>query len=325
MASIDVVIPNYQYGRYLRQCVASVVDQDIRDLRILIIDNASSDDSVEVARQLSAEDPRIEVRAHSTNVGAHASINEGVDWAASDYFMILCADDLLPPGALSRAVAIMERCPEVSFAYGTCIEYREDDECPDIRPMPDAPWTIETGTQFIRRCCRTLPYVMSPLVRTRSQKRAGHYRPDLPYNDDTEILLRLAGHGDVAITPAVQAIQRLHQANISREVWNDPIRGIMNNVVMFDIFFQGDGKNMPDSANLRKLALRNAGQQAYWRAMKYIVRGRYQVAIDLWKCAIWLTPSAAIVPPLSYLMRIDQPFHRIAEVIFKSLRLKRAG
>ena len=59
MPSIDVAIPNYQYARYLRQCVQSVLSQDVRDLSLLIIDNASTDDSVAIARQLASKDSRI--------------------------------------------------------------------------------------------------------------------------------------------------------------------------------------------------------------------------------------------------------------------------
>src|SRR5271154_1711677 len=106
MPSVDVLVPNYQYGRFLRQSVSSILDQGIDDLRILIIDNASTDDSVQIARELAASDARIELRARPVNLGMHASLNEGVDWAAADYFTVVCSDDLLPPGALRRAVSI---------------------------------------------------------------------------------------------------------------------------------------------------------------------------------------------------------------------------
>ena len=91
MKSVDVVIPNYNYGRYLRACVGSVLSQDVEKLRVLIVDNASTDDSPEVARELAAMDPRVELRLHETNLGPHASFNEGIDWAESDYFLILCS------------------------------------------------------------------------------------------------------------------------------------------------------------------------------------------------------------------------------------------
>jgi glycosyltransferase involved in cell wall biosynthesis len=73
--------------------------QGIDDLRVLIVDNASADDSVEVARGLAEQDSRIEIVARKTNLGPHASWNDGIDWARSDYLLILCADDLLAPGA----------------------------------------------------------------------------------------------------------------------------------------------------------------------------------------------------------------------------------
>src|ERR1700751_2438487 len=113
MASVDVSIPCYQYGRFLRRCVTSVLSQEIRNLRVLIIDNASSDNSLDVARSLAAEDSRVEVVAHPANLGHHASYNEGIDWASAEYFTTLCVDVLLPPGSLRRAITIMERHPEV--------------------------------------------------------------------------------------------------------------------------------------------------------------------------------------------------------------------
>ena len=70
MASVDVAIPCFNYGRFLPDCVGSVLSQGIDDLRILIIDNASTDDSVEVARRLAADDPRIEVVVHTAQPGA---------------------------------------------------------------------------------------------------------------------------------------------------------------------------------------------------------------------------------------------------------------
>jgi glycosyltransferase involved in cell wall biosynthesis len=119
MSSIDVLIPCYQYGRYLRSSVTSVLGQDVSNLRILILDNGSTDNSVEVAQQLASEDQRIEVVARRTNLGPQASFNEGIDWAEADYYMQLDADDLLAPGALRRAMLVMDQNPNLTFTYGS--------------------------------------------------------------------------------------------------------------------------------------------------------------------------------------------------------------
>lgn len=118
MSSIDVAVPCYQYGRFLRDSVNSIRVQPVDNLRILVIDNASTDDSREVAQQLACEDPRIEVITHKSNLGLHTSLNEAIEWAAAEYFMLFNADDVLAPGSLARAIAIMDRKPAIVFSHG---------------------------------------------------------------------------------------------------------------------------------------------------------------------------------------------------------------
>src|SRR6185437_3108423 len=99
-----VVIPCYNYGRYLRECVHSVLSQAGADVRVLILDDCSRDATPEIGAALAAEDSRVEYRRHAVNRGHIATYNEGlIGWAAAEYCMLLSADDLLTPSALSRA------------------------------------------------------------------------------------------------------------------------------------------------------------------------------------------------------------------------------
>lgn len=131
--SVDVVIPNYNYARYLRVCAESVLSQDMEKLRLLIIDNASTDNSVAVAREIAAADPRVELLLRPVNKGPHASFNDGIDWAGADYFVLLFADDVLTPGALQRAVSLMQHDRTIAFTYGRDIAIAGD------APMPELP------------------------------------------------------------------------------------------------------------------------------------------------------------------------------------------
>ena len=177
-AGVDVVIPCYQYGRFLRDCVRSVLTQGIGDIRVLIIDNASTDDSVEVAQQLAAEDPRVELVARPRNLGPHASFNEGIDWAKATYFMVLCADDLLAPDALARVVPVMERHPDVGFAYGRAASLLPGEPMPVLdASLWNAPWQIVAGQDLIERFCgdgvNHVPGPSTVVVRTAVQKLGG--------------------------------------------------------------------------------------------------------------------------------------------------------
>ena len=82
MSSVSVVIPSYNYGHFLRDAVSSALTgQDGVDVRVLVIDDASTDDSVEVAKQLAGDDSRVEVTVHPTNRRNIATYNEGLlEW-----------------------------------------------------------------------------------------------------------------------------------------------------------------------------------------------------------------------------------------------------
>src|SRR5207253_8052097 len=91
-------------------------------VRVLIIDDASPDNTAEVAAELVREDPRVSFIRHIENKGHINTYNEGIEWASADYMLLLSADDYLLPGALSRATGLMEAHPEVGFTFGKAIE-----------------------------------------------------------------------------------------------------------------------------------------------------------------------------------------------------------
>ena len=318
MASIDIAIPCYQYGRYLRQCVASVLAQGIPHVRIRIIDNASMDDSVVVARQLAAEDTRIEVIARPTNLGPHASFNEGVDWARADYFMVLCADDILTPGALRRAVSVMEQSPDVSFAYGTDVHQGDDAGSPMAEPdAGDAPWTLSTGREFIEDRCRNPErYIAAAWCWCARRHRSGRdtIGRSCRTSDDFEMLLRLACLGSVAFTPAAQGIKRVHGTNRTNDYLAERTRDLVERLAAMESFFANEGRNLADAERLHRLGRRSIAERAYWCGVKDLVRGRPS-GTELLKLAFRLAPATAVAPPLNYLLRLDKPFAYVGRVI----------
>jgi glycosyltransferase involved in cell wall biosynthesis len=305
MSSIDIAVPCYQYGRFLRGCVESVLTQDVRDVRVVIIDNASTDNTLEIARQLAAEDHRVEILARTKNCGPHASFNAGIDWASSDYFMILCADDLLSPGSLKRAVSIMEQHRELSFAYGEDMHTQDQVPSPPSSEAGENSWRILWGAQFIEDRCRNPEQYLAAgmvLVRTSLQKKAGYYRPELPHTDDFEMLLRLALLGPVAYTPAIQGIKRMHGSNRTNTYLEERTRDLVERVAAIECFFSHEGRAMPLAARLRRLGRRSIAERAYWCGLKDLARGR-RSAFALLRLAFELDRTTVVVPPVNYLFR----------------------
>ena len=123
MSVVDVIVPCYGYARYLEECVHSVLSQRDVEVRVLVIDDASPDNCSEVANLLRASDSRVHLITHTKNQGHIRTYNEGIAWASADYMLLLSADDYLLPGALGRAVALMEQHAQVGMVYGKAIEF----------------------------------------------------------------------------------------------------------------------------------------------------------------------------------------------------------
>jgi glycosyltransferase involved in cell wall biosynthesis len=217
MATVDVIVPCYNYGCFLRECVESVLTQSLRTVRVLIIDDASADTTPIVANELALEDPRVSFVRHPENRGHIATYNEGIAWASAEYLLLLSADDLLLPGALARAAALMDAHPEIGFTFGRCMQLYPGDPPPSPkRDHGDGGWRILDGTEFIgMNGARNDVATATAVVRTSLQKRLGGYHPDLPHAGDMEMWLRLALHGSVGFIDAEQAVYRRHERNMS--------------------------------------------------------------------------------------------------------------
>ena len=301
MSRIDVVIPCYNYGRFLRECVSSALnDQPGSDVRVLIIDDASQDDSAETARKLAAADDRIEVRVHPVNKGHIATYNEGLlDWADGNYCVLISADDMLAPGALRRAADLMDAHPEVGFVYGHAVEFRDGEKLPTARTRCRSQtiwpghWWLERRFREARNC------ILSPevVVRTSLQHRLGRYDPDLYHTADHEMWMRLAAHADVGYIRADQAFHRWHDNNMSLGLSNRLVT-LSQVKAAHDALLRRCGDVLPDAAELSQLVHRRLAREALWsvgraydrhRTDTVPVEGLIAFAFDCWPDAARLS------------------------------------
>ena len=298
MSRVDVIIPCYNYGRYLPRCVESVLDQDGIDVRVLIIDDASPDDSWQIAEELGRQDDRITLRRHAVNRGHIATYNEGLDWVAGNYALLLSADDQLVPGALSRAAAVLGAHAEVGLTYGRQILCSSDDS-PESPPPVErtGDWRIVPGVEFIAECCRSGQNpVATPtvVVRTALWKRLGGYRKDLPHTADMELWLRFAAYASVAVIDAVQAMKRMHAGNMQHRYIEAGLGDLPHRLAAFEAFLSVCDNRFRDA--LRHQVRTALAEEAFWAASRAFDRG------DLACCEQCLQYAKRLSPGLC-----DQP------------------
>lgn len=287
---VDVIVPCYDYGRYLRQCTQSVLQETDLPIRVLIIDDASNDGSAEVARAIAAEDHRVEVIVHAENRGHVATFNEGIAWVRSRYMLLLSADDMVAPHALARAVAMMEAHPDVAFVYGRPVRFAHDDDlAAHGDTADDSPATICAGQTFIRRICarpENPVETATAVVRTSVQRRVGGYRPQLPHAGDLEMWLRCAAEGDVGYIPQVQAFARIHGENMRLAYSGERvIADYQQRLRAFELFFAAYAHQVHGASDLMRLARRALAEQALWAAAHRFEEAKTPAASQLARLA----------------------------------------
>jgi len=237
--------------------------------------------------------------------------------------LILDADDALAPGALSRATAILEMAPEVSFTCGVELQLSADlGKLKLAGYAPACGWRITPGNLFIERMCRRPVNTVGAntvIRRTAMQKVVGYYNSSLPYTDDLEMWLRLAAVGSVAATDAVQAIRRMHGARMSTGYDGVGARDFAEREAAFACFLMGSSLNESDVGRLLASVRTGLGKHAYWSAVSHFCRGKRSVANELLRFSLERYPIGAFCPPLDWILRMDRPFSRTAEIAGESL------
>lgn len=260
---VSVLVPCYNYGHFLPDCVASALGQDAVDVDVLIVDDASPDGSVEVARRLAASDPRVRLIEHETNRGHIATYNEGLAALDGEFVVLLSADDLLSTGSLARSVALLQAHPEVGMVYGFSPSFS------DVPPRPRTEvrsWSIWPGLEWIEQMCRRMSNPVSTpevVMRGSLMREFVGYDPRLPHAADFLLWMRAGTRGAIGrVNGADQAFYRKHGANMHVAVFAGVYTDLVERRRTFDILFDEDRAHFPEGHGLHEVALRSLAREA---------------------------------------------------------------
>jgi glycosyltransferase involved in cell wall biosynthesis len=124
LPSLSIIIPNYNHGQHLPMAVRAIVNQPVQPLEIIIIDDGSTDNSIEVIRELASNNPLIQFYKNEKNCGVSVTLNRGIDLSRGDYLFFPAADDEILPGFLEKSLNLLARYPQAGLSC-TIGDWRE--------------------------------------------------------------------------------------------------------------------------------------------------------------------------------------------------------
>lgn len=139
MPSISVVIVNYNAGQFLTACIDSALAQVSQVSEVLVVDNASTDLSLELCTEHFPEEPKLKIIRNTTNLGFAAACNIGITRATGAYVLFLNPDCVLGADSLLRMFQVMEAHPEAGMVGGLLTNEDGTEQAGGRRAVP-TPW-----------------------------------------------------------------------------------------------------------------------------------------------------------------------------------------
>jgi glycosyltransferase involved in cell wall biosynthesis len=218
---VSFVVPCYNYGRVLTECVDSILGQTFGDLEVIIMDDYSPDDTPDVARALAAKDARVRHVRNEPNLRHLRNYNKGIGLSKGDLVWLISADDKLrKPYVLERYVKLLDARSEVTFAFCPAAVFGDNGQETKIEGHYGDEDKVIPGEQFFPGLVRD-SRILSPSViaRRSAYDYAGLFATDLPHQGDVHLWAQFAMKGDVAYFAEPMVGYRRHATCMTHDCW----------------------------------------------------------------------------------------------------------
>lgn len=199
--AVTVAMPVYNGSMYIRESIKSILNQTFSDFEFLIVDDGSSDNSVEIIN--TYKDSRINLLRNTTNLGTSTALNKAIANASGTYLAIMHCDDISLPHRLEQQVLFMEENSHIGVCGSSVHIFGQRDQV----------WCYETDSDDIK--CKLLfrSAFVHPVVMMRKSLFSEYnvsYNPLYRYTEDYDLWRQLLSKTNFANIPDILLKYRIH-------------------------------------------------------------------------------------------------------------------
>lgn len=227
---ITVVMPNYNGHRFVEQAIDSVLAQTYRNFELVVVDDCSKDDSLQLIKRKAKSDDRIRIITLEKNVGVANARNIGIGAAKGEYIALLDNDDLWTEDKLERQVAIAEKSADIVYCSYDFI----DEQNNEIKK----PFIVPQQTNFNKMLASSVISCSTSFIKTELMQ-AHPFNPEF-YHEDYVLWMELlrvcpVAYGDQNVLMhyrQVEGSRSNKKGNAAKERWNIYRKALNLNLIM---------------------------------------------------------------------------------------------
>jgi len=269
--TVSFIVPCYNLGHLLAECVNSILTQTFGNFEILIMDDCSPDNTAEVAQ--SFHDPRVIHVRNQPNLGHLRNYNKGIRMARGKYIWLISADDRLRRDyVLERYVRVMEDHPQVGYSF--CAGCALDDH-EETGVIPSSRYRqqdgIFPGREFLLDLLKgNFILAAAGMARKECYEKVSYFPEDMPYGGDWYLWCVFALNFDVAYFAEPMVNYRVHDLSMSTILAKKNMRAIFGDIIELPARIRREGERIGDPAIVSRCRETVIGQYAECLASKEI-------------------------------------------------------
>lgn len=194
---VSICIPAYNSGKYIGKTIESALKQTYDRLEVVVVDDCSTDNTVEVVRSFS--DERVRLICNEQNLGMTANWNKCINEAKGEFIKLIPADDCIYPECVAKSVAILNDNPKLSLVIVGSDLINDEDKIIGKYMHWKKPGQVR-GMKIAKRSVMYNNFFGNPvcaMFRKSDFEKTGGFDPDIPYILDFDLWLGLSAIGDV--------------------------------------------------------------------------------------------------------------------------------
>jgi len=266
---VSVLTTAYNREKYIAEAIESVLAQSLSDFELIIVDDGSTDRTVNVARQYLG-DPRVRVEVNERNLGDYPNRNRAAELARGRYLKYLDADDIMYPHCLEIMINQMERYPEAGLGF----QGYEQHNWPRPLPFRLSPAEVYREHFWGRGILNEGP--TGAIIRADVFMEVGRFRPER-YTGDVEFWIRVTRKKPLVMCYAGLVWWRRHAGQEFESGQTTQVIGRLHQILVSAL----TAEDCPLAEDERRAALRKIRRQYLRRVASAVGHARLNVALSL--------------------------------------------